>query len=569
MESTGKSRRQFLRAAAVSVTAAVLSACGATPTVTPVPPTPVPPTATKPPAPTNTTAPAAPAATAAPAAPAAPTNTPVPPPPPTATAVPPTPTLAPRLTISMGVFVMSAQDPAANPDSAIVKFLQDKFNVNLNFRWIERFQATDVYATWFAAGDIPDTFRYEQSGQPLIDQGIVAEVTPSTFKKFAPKYFKALNDYSVLAWVGAISKGKTYGLPLVGPNNLWPFTDGWRMDSLAKVGYTKVPETLVEVEDAYTKIVTQKLHPYGVISRAKDAPQMMFGSVFGAFGTFPNMWIENDDKSGATYGGVNDAAKEAQTLLAAWYKKGIIHPETATSGWQQCVNTWCQSKTVATDVGTWYRLYKGGELFDCIVDAGGKVGMAPPPKGPKGKFGYYGWGYANPPVRFGKQMTATNPKLAKLLEMYDGVGTDKATYYYVMYGKEGTDSDRDEYGVPVINKTTDRAKVGTSAGMWFPPTAEVFYSVQRKDYDEITKFARMNNFSFLRDLGVFINPDISKVSANLNLIQGKWTMNFISGAATHGQVGRLPEGMERRRRQGSGRRRTARLQELHRRSGRR
>jgi peptide/nickel transport system substrate-binding protein len=64
-------RRQFMASAAIVAGSIALSACGATPTATPVPPTAVPPTATKPPAPTNTTAPAAPAATAAPAAPAA------------------------------------------------------------------------------------------------------------------------------------------------------------------------------------------------------------------------------------------------------------------------------------------------------------------------------------------------------------------------------------------------------------------------------------------------------------------------------------------------------------------
>jgi len=64
--------------------ATVLSACGATPTATPVPPT-----ATKPPAPTNTPVPAAPTATKPPA----PTNTPVPAAP-TATK-PPAPTNTP------------------------------------------------------------------------------------------------------------------------------------------------------------------------------------------------------------------------------------------------------------------------------------------------------------------------------------------------------------------------------------------------------------------------------------------------------------------------------------------
>ncbi len=74
------SRRQFLRVSGVTAAGAILAACGATPTATPVPPT-----ATKPPAPTNTPAPAAKpaAATATPVPPtatkpAAPTNTPAP-----------------------------------------------------------------------------------------------------------------------------------------------------------------------------------------------------------------------------------------------------------------------------------------------------------------------------------------------------------------------------------------------------------------------------------------------------------------------------------------------------------
>lgn len=73
-------RRQFFRLSGVAVVGSALaSACGATPTPTPVPPTPAPATATKAPAAAATAAPAAPptAAPAAPtAAPAAPTTAP-------------------------------------------------------------------------------------------------------------------------------------------------------------------------------------------------------------------------------------------------------------------------------------------------------------------------------------------------------------------------------------------------------------------------------------------------------------------------------------------------------------
>jgi putative aldouronate transport system substrate-binding protein len=494
MKSVTLSRRRFLQGAGASA-AVLLSACAQ--------PAPAP-------------APAAP--TQAPAQPAKAEPTKAPPPP-------------ARVKINYGLFVMSAQDPAADADSLIQKTLQDRFNVDFNFIWIERFQAKDVYATRFAAGDIPDVFHYEQTGQPLIEQGIVAEVPIGVYKKFMPKYFKALNDYSIMAWLGANYKGKNYGLPLMGPNNLIPFTEGWRLDSLEKIGMTKAPETLVEMEDAMTKAVAQKLHQYGVISRAKDAPQMMFANVFGAYGVFPLHWMERADKSGVDHGITLDGAKEALTTLANWYKKGLIHPEFVTSGWQQCVNAWCQGKTIVTDVGTWYRLYKGGELFDCIVDAGGKIALAYAPKGPKGDFGYHGWGYANPPIRFGKQMVGDNPRIAKMMEVWDVASSDKDLAYFIRYGKEGEHSARDEWGVPQIKKEVDRAKLGTSIGILTPSNIEVWKTFQRKDYDDITKYARAGttNKNYVRDLGVFMNPDITKVGPDLQLIQAKWEVDFIAG----------------------------------------
>ena len=35
----------------------------------------------------------------------------------------------------------------------------------------------------------------------------------------------------------------------------------------------------------------------------------------------------------------------------------------------------------------------------------------------------------------------------------------------------------------------------------------------------------------MRDLGVFMNPDVTKVAPDLQLLQGKWEVDFISGAA--------------------------------------
>ena len=101
-------RRRFLELAVAGCATTVATACGATPTPTPIPPTPtsVPPTPTAKP----TTAPAAPTV-----APAAPTPTPAPPAP-TATKAPaPTPTTAPAVKIKEGG-TMRFRHPAVPPD---------------------------------------------------------------------------------------------------------------------------------------------------------------------------------------------------------------------------------------------------------------------------------------------------------------------------------------------------------------------------------------------------------------------------------------------------------------------
>ncbi len=77
-----------------------------------------------------------------------------------------------------------------------------------------------------------------------------------------------------------------------------------------------------------------------------------------------------------------------------------------------------------------------------------------------------------------------------------------------------------------------RAELGTSIGILTPSNIEVWKTFQRKDYDDITKYAKAGttNQKYVRDLGVFMNPDVTKVGPELQLLQGKWEVDFISGA---------------------------------------
>lgn len=49
------------------------------------------------------------------------------------------------------------------------------------------------------------------------------------------------------------------------------------------------------------------------------------------------------------------------------------------------------------------------------------------------------------------------------------------------------------------------------------------------DYDEITKYAAAGptHKKHVSDLGSFMNPDVTKIAPDLNLLQGKWEVDFI------------------------------------------
>ena len=516
-------RRSFLKAAGLTGAAAILAACTPTPTPTPVP--------TKAPTAVPTKAPATVAPTTA--ATAAPTKAAATVAPTTAPTVAPTKAAAAKISLYMTGY---ATPPVPGDNSFLETEFEKEFNVDLKWKLLERQTWREQYATMFAAGDIPDVFGYEYDLSAFIDQGIVAELSLSMVKKNAPKYFDGVKNYSNLAWLSPSYKSKIWGLAQVMPSQLYPFTDGWRKDYLDKAGITTEPVTIEDFEAAMTAMVAKKLTPYGVRTRMKDSLQMCFASIYGAYGTFPLHWIELADKSGAVFGQTTDGAKEALTTIQRWYKAGLIHPESQTSAWTDVVSNWCKGQAGFVDVGTWYRLVKGGELYDCIKDAGGDVIMANAPKGPKGDSGYHGWGYAVPPQRYGIQMQKDTDKFARYMQILDSMSADLTKHIYYRFGREGQEWERDETGAIVIKKGVDEVKQGTKLfQQLFPQSEEAYYAVSRKDLKQLMAkaMAGTTNKKFLRDLGVFmtqVDPDLAKKTPDQANVENKWRAAFITGA---------------------------------------
>lgn len=150
-------------------------------------------------------------------------------------------------------------DPVSQ-DAIMVKFYEDKFNVDFNIWNLDHQNIHEVLNLKFAAGEVPDYMGQgvEISNLPkLVQQGVLLEFDEEVIKKYMPNvYEKAIKlDPNWLNY--AKVDGKIYGLPEMRTVSNYRTTIVWRGDWLKKVGITKTPETLEEFEEAFYKFAKE------------------------------------------------------------------------------------------------------------------------------------------------------------------------------------------------------------------------------------------------------------------------------------------------------------------------
>ena len=86
--------------------------------------------------------------------------------------------------------------------------------------------------------------------------------------------------------------------------------------------------TLAECEEVFYKMANEDPDGNGV----KDTYALSNTGllpIYGAFGAIPDRWVD-DGEGNLIYGAVHPGMKDALTLLAKWYKDGLIDPEFVT-----------------------------------------------------------------------------------------------------------------------------------------------------------------------------------------------------------------------------------------------
>ena len=353
---------------------------------------------------------------------------------------------------------IGAQNQPLSDDPVLIEKWEEFFNVDIDFWNIDSNSWNEVLATKFAGGEIPDVLYVNSAANfaNYIDQQLLAEIPPEMLEKYMPETIAALQeDYPKILNLGQ-RDGIQYTIP-IGTYFHNQFHDPiiYRGDWMEKVGVTSAPATLDEFEDLMYKFSKDdpdqngKDDTYGLSSTGLNV-------VYGAFGLERGQWNEKDGK--LAYSSIQPEMKDALTLLAKWYKDGVIDPEFITGenkgGYWAVSNAFDEGHIGYTGHGGYYHWIPGlgpinettgkpsvaeganyTELEKNAPGAAAKLVYGTPVTGPEGKSGTVGYALPHPhSVGFGKQVEDEPDKMAKIMTMYEYWTSDPDHWFEARMG---------------------------------------------------------------------------------------------------------------------------------------
>ena len=344
-------------------------------------------------------------------------------------------------------------------DSLVIAWLEETFNVELECWFVDRSSYDELLTTRIIGGDIPDIFLMEDNNQfsKFVKQGVCLELPIEVIQQCMPNSYAWLMEYDPTCFYNVTYDGKNYGLPRVNGDGQYNYAPMWRADWLDKFGYEgTVPMTLAEVEEVFYKMANEDPDGNGVKDTYALSNTGML-PIYGAFGALPDRWVD-DGEGNLIYGAVHPGMKDALTLLAKWYKDGLIDPEFVTGENQG--GHWSLSIPFENGVigfsspGAFYQAtpdFDGptneetgeGSNFNygkTVRTLGNnpefgyeKVRIGYNPVGPDGKSqGGDSWGFTTSEALVFSYKLAEEPaKLARILEIVEAIGSDYDTWWKI------------------------------------------------------------------------------------------------------------------------------------------
>ena len=439
-------------------------------------------------------------------------------------------------------------------DSGVQKYLEEKFDVKLDIISITS-NYDQKLGAMIASGDIPDVFfaGEPQFWQPLVDQGVLAEVSKADIEKFAPRHYEHVNNYDERIWFVSGYKDKNWAVPKTAGIE-YNTSAIWRKDWLTKLGIEKIPETLDEFEEAFVKMRFSDPDGNGVqdtygVSGFGGHTVRQFDNIFGAFGVMPGQWRVTDGR--VVNGTVTDEARRALELLNKWYSMGIIDPEFITDDTSTLPKKFESGKlgVYFASVANYHpEMPVGKQALDIWskIDPSAEFEFGSLPVGENGEQGDWLWGPRGNFVVFGKQLANDNEKMGKILSMLDEIAFSEEVAMRVVWGEQGVTFDYNDsdigqksglkYLSPYDMDVNERAKAGVGLNGFFnllQPSGgwaarEIVEKYQPEAYTEVCE--RLTNIKQRRDelLRLYL-PSSASYSANLDRLKTSSYSKFITG----------------------------------------
>jgi len=219
-------------------------------------------------------------------------------------------------------------------DNAYYDLLREELNIDVKILWVSD-EYTNKLSLSIASGDIPDMFSLHSVNDyttfiNLMQNDMLADLKESV-EKCSNDLLKATNaandNYNIEAFTYD-GKLLAYASPQLqyNYNRLWV-----RQDWLDKLNLP-VPKTVSDIANTARAFIDSDAggtgDTLGLLLHAKDPVGKVAGGfqctpIFWSYGAFPKQWMADSDGK-IYYGSTVPEMKEGLSLLAQWYKDGVI-----------------------------------------------------------------------------------------------------------------------------------------------------------------------------------------------------------------------------------------------------
>lgn len=447
--------------------------------------------------------------------------------------------------LSISFLGVNSKGTLLEKDSIVELYLEEKFGVDLEPWYDVDSNDQQQVNIKIASGEVPDVFRTGKNPGTFVDMGAVREVPKELIYQYMPTVIKKCEELAPdTLWDMTTIEGKNWGIPyaisIAKASPLMYIRKDW----MEKVGVTKKPDTLQELEDLFLKFRNEDPNGNGekdeyayvgmyVNTHENLAAAEFFPNIFGTFGVNVNPGEFVVDAGTLRRDTTSKNYKEALKFLAGWYEKGIIHPEFMINTRKEVEELLANGKAgVYEDWSAWAER-DGIGPFQAMQKNNPDVTLeyVISPAGPDGTRGVYQRDSAWGTVLFGAEVS--DEKMIKVMQMFEVMYTDEDVYSMINLGRKGTDWDFDEKGnVMTLNNSQDpanRAKSGIVHFVYhfiYPPIDKYYVPAWRFPAHN---YALQNQVQLPIAYSPPFNAEDSAVMGDIARYEAEFAYNAIAG----------------------------------------